>query len=123
MKKKIDVGAIRASLKQLNSLVSKDINYPVRFLLEETEGRDKHQWLRIESEPLPESFFGIFSKMISEATVYSFNPINFESGEIVFIPHFSYDHYGHGTNGHELYDPCGMQYRYQYKAKVWKRIP
>ena len=123
MKKKVNVGAIRASLGQLNSLVSKDINYPVRFLLEETKDRNGDQQLMIESEPLPESFFGIFSKMISEATVRSFNPINWSGGQIVFLPHFSYDHYGHGTNGHELYDPCGMQYRYQYKAKVWKRIP
>ncbi|KKL90718.1 hypothetical protein LCGC14_1901840 [marine sediment metagenome] len=122
MKEEIYVGVIRASLEELNKLVSKDLGYPVRFLADESTNWQKEQCIALESEPLPQSYFGIFNKMISKASVNSFNPINWENGRIVFIPHFSYEHYGHGSNGHEMYDPSGERYFYEYKEGSWERV-
>ena len=117
-----EVTKLEKSLDHLDELISEDFGYPVRFLIVESKNWRKEQSIILESEPLPTSYFGIFERMISKATVNSFNPINWENGRIVFVPHFSYEHYGHGSNGHEIYDPSGERYFYEYKEGSWERI-
>jgi len=109
------------SMNQLSQLISKDIGRIIKLSCILNMDAGGKRFFEIISDPLPESFFGIFSKMIVSAKICSWGSTIRKSGTIVFNPHFSYKYYEGGSNGSAIYDGLGHPLKYKYINNEWVR--
>ena len=115
---------ISKSMDQLSRLVSKDIGWTIRLNIELKTNHYAENCFEITSDPLPESFFGILSKVIISIIIESWGNIINKDGHIVFNPYLYYRRYNGGSNSSAICDSFGHPYHYWYinKNEGWKRI-